>query len=287
VSAALSLCMIVRDEAPGLGRCLASVAGVADELVVVDTGSVDDTVAVARGHGARVVHHDFGTVDFAAARNQGLDHATGRFILVLDADETLDPASVPLVRACVAAGGDTGYVVNRRNFQPAAAEPAWLDHSVRLFPNRAAYRYRRRVHETVDESILDAGGRLRRSGITVNHYLPDERAQRAKGRRYLDLLLEDVAVAPDDPDRLVFLAAEYHKLEMYAEATGVAARVAALCPDDFTARFTAALYHFVYAGDPARARADLDAALRLRPGDPEGLALLRAIGDAERVTPDR
>jgi len=76
---------------------------------------------------------------------------------------------------------------------------------------------------------------------------------------------------------LVFVAAEYHKLEMYAEATAVAERVAALSPDDFDANFTAALYHFFYAGDPVRAAADLAAAMRIRPDAPEARELLIAL----------
>jgi tetratricopeptide (TPR) repeat protein len=87
---------------------------------------------------------------------------------------------------------------------------------------------------------------------------------------------------PDDPDRLTFLAAEYHKLEQYPEATKVAERIAELAPDDFTAQFTAALYHHFYAGDPDRARADVDAALRIRPDDPEALELRTAIQGTSR-----
>jgi glycosyltransferase involved in cell wall biosynthesis len=267
--------MIVRNEEAVLARCLASVAGVADELVVVDTGSTDATVAIARSHDATVLHHDFTHVDFAAARNHGLAHAHGDVILVLDADETLDPASAPAVRLLADARGNVGYVVTRRNVSGAKT---WFDHAVRLFPGRPAYRYRYRVHETVDDSILAAGGRIRRSEIVLDHHLPaDPRAAEAKGRWYLELLRQE---GSDDPDRLVFLAAEYHRLERFAEAARVAERAAELAPDDFTAQFNAALYHHYFIHDPARAKADVTAALRLRPADPEALALLREIDAA-------
>jgi glycosyltransferase involved in cell wall biosynthesis len=267
----LSLCLIVRNEEAVLARCLASVAGVADEIVLVDTGSTDATVTIAREHGATVLGHDFDPVDFGAARNAGLAAAAGDFILVLDADETLDPASAPAVRLLASEQANAGYVVTRRNIAPAKT---WFDHAVRLFPRRPEYRYRYRVHETVDDSILAAGGRILRSEIVIDHHLPGEAQSREKGLRYLALLEEEDS---RDPDRLVFLAAEYHKLERYADAVAVAERVATLSPDDFTAQLNAGLYHLFFARDPDRAKADVQKALDLRPTDPEALALLARI----------
>lgn len=88
----ISLCMIVKNEADNLARCLTSVRGAADELIIVDTGSTDDTIAIARSFGAAVISFPW-TGDFAAARNAGLEKARGTWILVLDADEELDAES--------------------------------------------------------------------------------------------------------------------------------------------------------------------------------------------------
>jgi tetratricopeptide (TPR) repeat protein len=94
----LTLTMIVRDEEHLLPGCLASVCGVVDEIVVVDTGSRDGTRRVAEKAGARV--HDFTWCDdFAAARNEALRHATGKWVLVLDADERLSARSGRTLRA--------------------------------------------------------------------------------------------------------------------------------------------------------------------------------------------
>ena len=81
----LSLSMIVRNEAERLERCLASVAGFVDEMVVLDTGSSDATIAIAAGCGA-VVHQLPWPGDFAPARNAALQHVRGDWVLVLDAD---------------------------------------------------------------------------------------------------------------------------------------------------------------------------------------------------------
>lgn len=84
----VSLCMIVRDEEAVLGRCLDSVVGLFDEIIVTDTGSRDATVRIAAGHGARV-HHFTWCDDFAAARNASFSHATSDFLFWMDADDVL------------------------------------------------------------------------------------------------------------------------------------------------------------------------------------------------------
>ena len=82
--------MIVRDEENNLSHCLESVRGTFDEIVVVDTGSTDRTVEIARSFGAKVF--EFEWVDsFAAARNEALSHATGDYAFWLDADDVVEP----------------------------------------------------------------------------------------------------------------------------------------------------------------------------------------------------
>src|SRR4029453_16586622 len=84
----LSACLIVKDEEDSLGACLASLVGVADEIVVYDTGSTGGTVEVARAAGATVVEGEWHD-DFGRARNAALEHCTGTWILHVDADETV------------------------------------------------------------------------------------------------------------------------------------------------------------------------------------------------------
>ena len=97
----LSLAMIVKNEEKNLGHCLASVKDLVDEMVVVDTGSTDGTVALAESFGARLGHFPW-TGDFAAARNESLRLSTGDWVLVLDADEAVDALDHPKVREAIA-----------------------------------------------------------------------------------------------------------------------------------------------------------------------------------------
>jgi glycosyltransferase involved in cell wall biosynthesis len=275
----LSLCMIVKNEQGVLDRCLTSAREAVDEIIVVDTGSTDDTIEIARDHGATVLHHDFADLDFAAARNRSLDAATGDFALVLDADETLHPDSAGLIRLLAADNPSAGYVVNRHNRR--TGERATVDHAVRLFARRPAFRYRNRVHETIDTAIIEAGGRLRRSHVIIEHHLPTTEREAEKNRLYTRLLQRDLADDPDNIDRLTFLAAEHHKLGDFRAATEVAERIAGLLPDDFDAHLTLALYHFAYGGDRARAHESVRTALRLRPNDPEAYGLWTALEEQQ------
>jgi glycosyltransferase involved in cell wall biosynthesis len=88
--AKVSLTMIVRDEEMNWPNCLASVRGVFDEIIIVDTGSKDRTVEIAQSFGAKVF--EFEWVDsFSAARNEALSHATGEYAFWLDADDVVEP----------------------------------------------------------------------------------------------------------------------------------------------------------------------------------------------------
>lgn len=278
----LSLCMIVKDEEHTLSRCLDAVRGVAGEIIVVDTGSTDSTREIAARYGARVVAFDFQVVDFAGARNRSLTCASRSWILVLDADEVLDASSVPLIRELIARDQDAGYYFERLNPQTGGA--ATTDHVVRLFPNRPQYRYRGRVHETIDASILGAGGRLLRTPVRIHHdFASNPEARRRRNLLYIGILSEELAADPEDHSRLDFLAAEYHQMGMYDKAAEVAEQIARVRPLDAQAHLHVGVYHLVYQGDRQRARADFMTALRLRPHYSEAKAFLHLLEEQETM----
>jgi len=281
---ALSLCMIVKNEERVLSRCLDSVRALVTEIIIVDTGSTDGTQGIAAGYGARVTPFNFEVVDFAGARNQALAAARNPWILTLDADEILDPASAPLVAELVARGENAGYYFQRLNHR-ANSERCTTDYVVRLFPNRPVHRYHGRVHETIGASILRGGGRLAPTTIRIHHdFAPDGEARRRRNFWYIEILKEEIAADPSDLSRLDFLAAEYHQLGMFDQATEIAERIVRVRPRDPQAHLFAGTYHLLYQHDRERARADFLEALRLCPGYTKAQSFLQLLAEQERAT---
>ncbi len=258
--------MIVKNEAASLARCLEATRAIASEIVIVDTGSTDETLEIAQAHNARITRFDFTAIDFAAARNRSLELASRNWILVLDADETLHPASVPLIVDLAARNQNAGYYFERVNHYGDSRKPT-RDYVLRLFPNRLTHRYRGRVHETVDASILAAGGKLIPTSIRIDHdFSPHTQSRAERNVRYIEILKEEILADPTDHSRLDFLAAEYHQMEMFAQATQVRERIALLRPLDPEAQLRAGICHLLYGSDRGRANTFFREALRLRPG---------------------
>ena len=90
----ISFCLIVKNEEKNLGRCLESIKPVADEIVVIDTGSTDRTKEIAISYGAKVFEKEW-TDDYSEARNEYFKHATGDFIFSIDADEWVNKSNYP------------------------------------------------------------------------------------------------------------------------------------------------------------------------------------------------
>ena len=145
----LSLSMIVRNEEARLATCLASVKGFADEMVVIDTGSVDATVAVAVQAGARVEQMEW-PGDFAPARNHALQYLKGDWVLVLDADEQLRPEVVPSLKALMAQ--PDVLVINLLRYEIGAAMAPYSSVS-RLFRRHPSIQWSRPYHSMIDESV--------------------------------------------------------------------------------------------------------------------------------------
>lgn len=199
--ALVSLCMIVKNEAPNLARCLASVQGVVDEMIVADTGSTDGTVEIARAAGARVQSISWHN-DFSKARNASLEPATGRWILHLDADEELEPETRARIRPLLAGTDADAVVMIQRNFTAGSDLVRYDDlHITRLFRRRPEFRYEQAIHEQVRPSIERLGGRIISSDLIIWHYGYAQltaQGQQNRARRNLELLEPALAAAPGD-----------------------------------------------------------------------------------------
>lgn len=183
----LSLCMIVKNEEKHLVKCLKSVRDVADEIVVVDTGSADKTVDIAKVFGARVYHFPW-TGDFSAARNHSLQQATGTWILILDADEVISERDVDHLKELIRKSSppSAAYSLVTRNYTrnvsvigwtanggqyPEEAGAGWASSAkVRLFTRGNDLFFSNPVHELLEDSLQKAGIPIRPCNIVVHHY---------------------------------------------------------------------------------------------------------------------
>ena len=137
----VSLCLIARDEEDYIQDCIRSVSHLVDEVILVDTGSRDETANLAREAGARVFFHRWEN-DFALARNHGLGQAASEWILVLDADEILEPVKADEFGTLLAREEVAGYFLKVKSYLGSGRAVRW-DRVVRLFGGAPDYRPRR------------------------------------------------------------------------------------------------------------------------------------------------
>lgn len=214
----LSVCMIVRDSSRTLGECLDSIRGWVDEIIVVDTGSIDDSRAVARDFGAHVFEFPW-VDDFAAARNESLRHAKGQWLFWMDSDDTIDEDNGRELRALANgqhASKTLGYVVQ---VQCPAKDDEGIEHStvvdhVKLIKNDPRIRFEGRIHEQVLPSIRRAGGAVEWTDLFVVHSGSDHspKGKQRKIERDLRILKLDIAERPDHPFVLFNLGMTYENI---------------------------------------------------------------------------
>lgn len=155
----LALCMIVKNEEQNLQRCLDSVSGFIDEIVIVDTGSTDNTLSIPFKYGARVINFEWNN-DFSEARNKALEYVKSDWILFMDADEVLDPKTRNyLRRAMDYDGGLANFLfvsdyINGTRIQ--SVQP-------RLFRNKKGIKYKNPICEDINESLIEISKKEKKS----------------------------------------------------------------------------------------------------------------------------
>jgi tetratricopeptide (TPR) repeat protein len=215
----LSACLIVKDEEANLTRCLRSLEGVADEIIVVDTGSTDGTLALAKKLGAKTACVEWND-DFGAARNASLSHATGDWVLIIDADEELTAAAVKAIVKAISTKKADAYELPIRNFTEAEGNTEALVHStIRLFRRVEGLEFRGKVHERISDSIKEKGFKVQALDAAILHhgYRPGERAAQKLAARLAALEVE-VRSNPNDALLWFHLANAYYTDARYPEA---------------------------------------------------------------------
>ncbi|WP_224959679.1 glycosyltransferase [Geomonas subterranea] len=277
----VSLCMIVKDEAHDLAAALDSLRGLADELVVVDTGSTDRTRDIARIFGARLFEFPW-TGSFADARNFSLAQAAGDWILVLDADEVLAPTDLGPLADLARKGGRIAYSFTTRNYTEELARRGWVANGgeypeqergrgwtssdkVRLFPNLPPLRFEGAVHELLELSLLREEIPIHACDVPVHHYGKlDQAGNRAKQELYYRLGLQKLEETGTSHEALAELARQATELGLTGEAEQLWQRLLRVKPDHAEAYFNLG-YLYLCSGDYPQAQAHAARGVELAP----------------------
>lgn len=207
----VSLTMIVKNEEANLPACLASVADLVHEIIIVDTGSTDRTKEIALQHGAKVF--DFPWIDsFSAARNESLRHATGEWIFWMDADDRLDELNRKKLREIFTnlPNENVGFVMKCLCLPDIETGTSTIVDHIRLFRSHPQVRWTYRIHEQILPAIRRQGGKVQWSDVVVHHVgYRDSNVRKGKLQRDLRLLTMEYEEQPEDPFTLFNLASVY------------------------------------------------------------------------------
>ena len=216
----LSVCMIVKNEERFLSQCLASVKDIADELIVIDTGSTDRTIEIARKHGAQVGHFEW-CDDFAAARNASIAPATGDWILFLDADEELSATEKQNLPALLHRNNVALIRLPLINTHQGQESQCIVP---RLFRNIPTIRFQGCVHEGVYGTFLrvskDWQMEISLGDLLILHhgYTPEVTAERNKVQRNYDLLIKALEKWSDHAYYYMHLGFELRRMDRINES---------------------------------------------------------------------
>lgn len=200
----LSVCIIARNESGNIARAINSVRSIADEIVLIDTGSTDDTEKIAADLGARVSRFSW-CDDFSAARNFSFEQASGDWILWLDADEEVMPVGRKELRDALRRKDAFGYYVIRRDLADDCGRYSEM-WQLRLFKNRPCLKLAGRIHEHFEpplhETAAREGKRLYYSNFILRHYGYMGNLLRPKLERAALLLYLELA---ENPGQLYYM----------------------------------------------------------------------------------
>ncbi len=229
--------MIIKNEAHHLRECLDNIRELADEICIVDTGSTDDSLIIAREFKAKTSVFIW-CDDFSAARNESLRLCTKDWVFIMDADERLEPEGIREIRAVCAGPKTFCYWLPIRNytnttsvseFTPCTPEnpysrgfAGWYPtQRVRLFPNGIGAKFEGKVHELVAPSLERLGLKTRQCNAIVHHYpliKPETDRIKDKQELYLRLGHEKVKQAPEDAKAFAELGNQYAEVKDYEKA---------------------------------------------------------------------
>lgn len=232
--ASISACLIVKNECENLDICLRSLTGFVDEIVVVDTGSSDNTIEIAKKYTNKIFNFEW-VDDFSAARNYSISKASSEFILIIDADEKLENGEILKEFLSNQDSSFGAWLVNLYSYtHKNDTEFKYTTQLLRLFKNDNDFKFEGIIHEQILYSILQKGVRVGNSDIYITHrgYDLDESKMKTKQERNLKLLEKHIALIPNDGYNLFNLAKTYLAMKNNEKAKEYFELALENCPSD-------------------------------------------------------
>ncbi len=198
----VSAALIVKNEEKHLARCLDRIKDFVDEIVIVDTGSTDNTVEIAKSYGAKIGYYEWND-DYSAARNEVIKLASCHWILCCDADEILDPASIPKIQGAITRpqfGAFSAFI--KSYMQNEESREIFTSKIIRLFRNFPDIKFEGRIHEQIFPSIEAKGYTSAEiPGFIFEHYgyQPSVMEEKKKLDRTFNILYAELRDNPEDP----------------------------------------------------------------------------------------
>ncbi|MCY6353847.1 tetratricopeptide repeat-containing glycosyltransferase family 2 protein [Clostridium sp. ZS2-4] len=209
----ISLCMIVKNEEENLPRCLESVKDLVDEIIVVDTGSTDKTVEIAKSYGAKVYYFQWCN-DFSAARNESLKYATKDWILIMDADDEFCREDKCKFKELIK-NLELGIVYYFETLSYLGYEKSSninVNINPRLFKNNYGYHYEGEVHNQLVNSNISMKGKIEPIRIYHYGYLTKNMIAQNKRKRNISSIKEQIKKEPQNKYHHFNLGNEYNCL---------------------------------------------------------------------------
>lgn len=212
----ISACLIVKNEEELLPQCLDSIKELADEIILVDTGSTDGTIAIAEQYKCKIFKHDWQD-DFSEARNFSIEQATSDWILWIDADEKLETDDIPIIREAVEREDINSIIV----YMLSETFEGWACHQLDKLFRRGTAHFENIVHN----QLITLGSKVL-TGARIYHYgysLSSEKMA-AKHARTESLLKKQLEENPNSTYALRNLIRTYRAQGKYGEVIKAATR---------------------------------------------------------------
>jgi len=234
----LALCLIVKNESRFLESCIRAVKAHVSEILVLDTGSEDNTIEIAKRHTKKVYETPF-QGDFSQVRNSLLDKVSTPWVLFLDADESFEPSEIKRLTEMLQdlPSNIFGCKLWRYNF---FSNGGWYtSKELKLFRASPLIRYQGKVGESVAKSIQTTGGEITQLPIVLNHFGHCRQAEvrDKKARMYLNLMAEDLKKNPQNGRLLGYMGMIQRTLGHFEKALDYAQEAIAIAPESSHAHY--------------------------------------------------